>query len=119
MSKHTAGPWFYDIHERSLYIFDVEDIVMVADGDPDDVGIARMRGTGRGADAEEQEANARIIATAPELLEACKVVLAYLDKLEAETAPSFDPELSAMRKRFHTPLRAALEPAIRKAEGAQ
>src|SRR5437773_73840 len=71
MSQHTPGPWVYDIHEHSFYIFAANE-EMVADGDPDDIGIARMRGTGRGADVVEQEANAALIARAPELLDFAK-----------------------------------------------
>lgn len=73
MSKHTPGPWIYDIHEHAFYIF-TKDGEMVADGDPDDVGIARMRGTGRGADAAEQEANAALIAAAPTQHEALRII---------------------------------------------
>ena len=74
--SHTPGPWIYDIHEHTFYIFTKADMEMVADGDPDKPSIARMRGVGRAASSEEQEANARLIATAPELLEACKRIVA-------------------------------------------
>jgi hypothetical protein len=70
--SHTPGPWIYDIHDGTFYIFTKADLEMVADGDPDKPGIGRMRGVGRGASSEEQEANARLIAAAPDMLAACK-----------------------------------------------
>lgn len=65
---------------------------------------------------EIQKANARLIAAAPDLLEACEAVKAFLDNLEANTDPK-DP-LSELRKRIHAPLRAKLTPAIAKATTA-
>jgi hypothetical protein len=55
---------------------------------------------------------AQVLAAASELLEACKVVVAFLDRLEYG-----DESLLRIRQRVHAPLRAALEPAIAKAEG--
>lgn len=69
MSKYTPGPWIYDAHDGAFYIFTAANLEMVADADPDDIGIARMRGVGRGVEDHEQEANARLIAAAPELLD--------------------------------------------------
>lgn len=88
MAGFTPGPWIYDIHEHSFYIFAKADMGMVADGDPDAPGIARMRGMGRGADAEEQEANARLIATAPDLLEACEEMLRRGGSSRSEWCPT-------------------------------
>ena len=82
--KSTPGPWIYDIHEGSFYIYShtKDGLNMVADGDPDDEGIARIRGTGRGASAEEQEANARLIGAAPKLYEACSLMRSQHEMLK-------------------------------------
>lgn len=54
---------------------------MVADNDDEDgFVVTRMRGTGRGASDEEKQANAKLIAAAPDLLEACKLYKAWLEK---------------------------------------
>ena len=50
---------------------------------------------------------------APDLLDACQTVLAYLDKLENST--NKDDPLREIRRRYHKPLRDKLEPAIKKA----
>ena len=63
---------------------------------------------------DEHPYNNALIAAAPELLAACKVVKVFLDRLEDGT--DVDDPLYGLRKRFHAPLRAALEPAIAKAE---
>lgn len=83
---HTPGPWTYDIHEHSFYIW--ADEGMVADGDPDQPGIARIRGVGRGADEVEQEANARLIASAPAMELALRMVSAGIARIErSQTSP--------------------------------
>ncbi len=111
----TKGPWVYDIHEHSFYIFG-PDMAMIADGDPDDVGIARIRGVGRGADEHEQEANARLIAAAPDLLAACSLakssMMAWLMTL---SAPQTDEQRKAVD--YVKSIIGRLGDAIRKAEG--
>lgn len=73
-----------------------------------------VKGPLTGREASDQiSANGRLIAAAPELLKACRIVTAFLDKLEA---PDGDEVLSEIRRAVHAPLRAALEPAIAKAE---
>jgi hypothetical protein len=75
---------------------------------------------------ELQDEVARLREVRNDLLEACRVVIAFLDRLEdsadedasVEAAISRDPTLSSLRRLVHAPLRAALEPAIAKAEGA-
>ena len=66
MSKHTPGPWTYHMNENYARIY--------------------LRGSGRiypalGGDSLQGycgEANARLIAAAPDLLEACKVALGII-----------------------------------------
>lgn len=52
---------------------------------------------------------------AAELYRACTFVKSFLTKLEDGTAPG-DP-LTAIRRKFHAPMHAVLDEAIRKAEG--
>lgn len=54
-------------------------------------------------------------AAAPETLEGCEFVIAFLDKLEDGTTP--DDPLYKIRRIAHKPLRDKLEPIIRKARG--
>lgn len=58
--------------------------------------------------------NARLVTAAPDLLAACRVVKAFLDQLESDP---LDVQLNKLRRKVHAPLRAAIEPAIAKAEG--
>lgn len=67
MSKHTPGPWghkTWDVNKDGEFNYTVE---------KDDKSICEIVGTG-----EQAEANARLIAAAPELLEALKVCSAEL-----------------------------------------
>lgn len=58
---------------------------MVADHHGDDrPHVARMRGVGRGIKADEMEANARLIASAPRLLAALEDALRYISLCEME-----------------------------------
>ncbi len=60
MSKHTKGPW----EQRTFAIYAGKEL------------IAHTGGTlGAGPKTMEQEANARLIAAATDLLEACKAML--------------------------------------------
>jgi hypothetical protein len=52
---------------------------------------------------------------APDLLKACQVVTAFLDRLDVSASNLFDETLYNLRKQIHAPLRAALDPAIAKA----
>lgn len=90
-TKHTPGPWTRDEH-FPIYVWGPNH-AMVADlpHRDEDAYLARMRGVGRGATREEQEANCSLIAAAPDLLEAAKVARAYI---EGEGL-AFLPELDA------------------------
>ena len=61
--KHTPGPWRVDDNY----------VLCLYDGRPNN--ICRMLGRG-----DETEANARLIAAAPDLLEACEVMVAAYDE---------------------------------------
>ncbi len=68
MSKHTKGPW--TCHSGSVYV-DGPDVY--PKGDNDGIPIAHMdREPGNGTEPVERDANAALIAAAPDLLEACK-----------------------------------------------
>ena len=71
MSKHTPGPWVYTTSlqgERGRYIRGAND------EQPGKMAIARICGRGG---YSEYTANARLIAAAPDLLEALLFVLKY------------------------------------------
>lgn len=64
---------------------------------------------------EEIERYARLLAAAPELLEALQFVKQFFDKLEGGL-PADDP-VSAIRRKFHAPVHAKIDSAIAKALG--
>lgn len=72
--KHTSGPWGTRHHiiqdgnlEKQRY-----DITA---GEDSSIHICRLKGWD-----EEDDANARLIAAAPELLEACKAMVEYISQ---------------------------------------
>jgi len=79
MSKHTKGPWVVDYdHSTSS----AEHIRAGIDGDMYDVASVLCDETG------SANANARLIASAPELLDVCRCALADLEGV----LPEYDPE---------------------------
>uniref|UniRef100_A0A6M3LRI8 Uncharacterized protein n=1 Tax=viral metagenome TaxID=1070528 RepID=A0A6M3LRI8_9ZZZZ len=66
MAKHTPGKW--EVEVIGVHQFIVKNNKTIAKT-PWDI-----------SNQEENEANARLIASAPELLEACKEAFTYLDK---------------------------------------
>ena len=76
MTQHTPGPW--KAIAAAVYAGRPLSTVVVS-GDH-----------GR-LSADEAEANARLIAAAPELLEACKQMLAALDQLHREGLREYHP----------------------------
>jgi hypothetical protein len=111
MSAHTPGPWKINGYageheERGAYIVSENGRVVCATR-----GALSMRPE----DHWEDEANARLIISAPDLLKACKTVAAFLDRLD-EGLPADDP-LRKLRRAVHKPLWDVLNPAIAKAEG--
>lgn len=80
MTAHTPGPWVADPHYY-IYVW-AADSKMVADlpiAEDEGTHIARMRGVGRGATPDEQKANAKLIAAAPDLLLVLKRAKELLD----------------------------------------
>ena len=62
---HTPGPWY--IHRQALADIYADSLIASVYGSLDSL--------------EQGEANARLIAAAPELLEACKAAIAHLDTI--------------------------------------
>jgi hypothetical protein len=92
MSEHTKGPWYGK--EGMVY------------GEEDGATIALIRQNGG---EEESKANAQLIATSPELLEACK----YVYKHFTESPSILWPDLNMGKSKMSD----LLENAINKAEG--
>lgn len=88
-SKHTPGPWAHDSGSTLV----ITEEYIIADC------------TAAALPESEQEANARLMAAAPELLEACKDALEFIDFLMHDSLVS-DGETRNM-----------LRAAIAKAEG--
>jgi hypothetical protein len=78
MSKHTPGPWTYD-SVREVNGFPVYRILS-GDGMVGALEQCNIPGETRRELEQTLEANARLIAAAPELLEAAKNVLAALEE---------------------------------------
>lgn len=88
MSKHTPGPWmaggavtqtYFELGDGSYYLIHNQDI---------DIAFVRKEIFGKPADA-----NARLIAAAPQLLEALKAVVRVADRNTVE----FDLARAAIR----------------------
>ncbi len=76
-AKHTPGPWHWFTHSPTVVFIDEGDgIVGIAwTGDPD----------GTETPLEEEIANARLIAAAPEMLEALKSIIRMVEVGERDT----------------------------------
>ncbi len=81
MSKHTKGPWAIN-----------EFLVYAENGNG--CTLATINSTSKGISDEEAQANARLIAAAPELLEACQSSLQWiLDVLQAEPPETYSDDI--------------------------
>lgn len=88
MSAHTPGPWIVDEDDplcvgtpKSWYPKQVYDVVTVLEGGDEYTAKANRKA----------EANARLIAAAPDLLEALKAIIAERDRFlipDQENAPA-------------------------------
>ncbi len=88
MAGHTPGPWVYESNESDGFY----NTVSVDDHHPGRIIVAEVQDQ-----QAKTEANGRLIAAAPELLEACKLALEEGDMFAAQ--------------------RSVIEAAIAKAEG--
>ncbi len=102
MSKHTPGPWFINDHpydNQPEYILaktgdskdDCRDIVNIAIVERNKNVIEGWRSK------EEAIANARLIAAAPEMLEALKTVVRYAQK-SGDTSLAIGRAMNAIAK---------------------
>jgi hypothetical protein len=82
MDKYTPGPW----HIEGPQVVQTAD-----DGGINSVAIVNVR-------AAEWRANARVIAAAPDLLEACKMVLAHRSGTEYTWPQVRDALVAALKK---------------------
>lgn len=72
MSEHTPGPWFFDENDSNYMDRRSDDKATIKTGPDDEWHIAAIHG------APGWEANARLIAAAPELLASCEEMLTAL-----------------------------------------
>jgi hypothetical protein len=104
--KYTPGPW--------TYLRDYE-FMNVVDSERNLIASARMGDQTRTIESEEREANARLIAAAPDLLEAAKDGLAIIEGVLGSVlkrSSEFESE-DIFRA---TQLRTKIQRAIAKAE---
>jgi hypothetical protein len=100
---HTPGPWATEYYEDSINI-------VSTDPNPE-LYITLLAHPETGELTEQDWANARLVAAAPELLEALKLMLkAYQDGVF--TMPGYTPLLERVSEAAH-----AAKDAIAKAEG--
>ncbi len=105
MSKHTPGPWFIQTEESSR---DGKEYTWIQP-ESQHWGVCRLPINTKRA-PEESQANARLIAAAPELLEAAKHALKCLDAAN-ETLGGWAGE------EYYKVARNDLKKAIAKVEG--
>lgn len=87
MSKHTPGPWHIDKHKDGIFIHDKLAVY-----------IASVTSWGKKSEKMriESEANAALIAAAPELLEACKKAYAVIELIRERGQGQFVHEGKAL-----------------------
>jgi hypothetical protein len=109
MSKHTPGPWTIKrdetADERGLWIIEYRDLIS-----EEKYGFKPWMGTIAkvGGPYDKGEANVSLIAAAPELLEALKEALPYIEDSDAD---------SIFGKMNIHKIKQKIEVAIAKAEG--
>lgn len=86
-AAHTPGPWVIDWNVSRLDIFSSDSFVLVA---------SLRRSALSPASDDAAKANARLIAAAPELLDACKQALESLESLQGGCTDSNDGTVEAL-----------------------
>ena len=95
--KHTKGPW--TCHSGAVYQ-DSPDVY--PKGETNGIPIAHMdRESGNGTAPVERDANAHLIAAAPDLLAACKEFLRKVDCNQARSVRSYAEMKAAIAKAEH------------------
>ena len=74
MGKHTKGPWYFTVSNEEGLVFS------------DNCGFCIVPHQ-KGYTPDEQLANAKLIAAAPDLLEACKEMLSVLEQIDFTELP--------------------------------
>lgn len=107
MSKHTPGPWRREMHDNGAFDIKADDIV---DGKVLRTYTIASRNPWT-ANAEESEANARLLASAPNLLAAAQ--MAY----DAWMMPAGEFEKKYPANSSHEAVEMALYMALQEAKG--
>lgn len=96
-TKHTPGPWIaiHSIPEEGSECF----WLRAQPGGTICRGFSQEIGTINGPQSGEQEANARLIAAAPELLEACQAMVEWDDR-EKDHAVDFSARIALCEVAF-------------------
>ena len=100
MRKHTKGPWKID-GKTGLCITDVDDFSRF-------IGAASIMGSNNNCSYEEAKANARLMAAAPEMLQALEIIYEHWNN-EDNAYYGMDDELFPIMKK--------VKQAIAKAKG--
>jgi hypothetical protein len=109
--QHTRGPWFANNNsDHKIYGLPCSEIYNSTTEIDDGEWIAYVRGTTK----NQRESNARLIAAAPELLEALKTFGKFIDDFDVEGMSLNELSLlTALERKFNE----LSESAIAKAEG--
>lgn len=117
MSGHTPGPWRAVMDSWAVLNDGTRAVVA---GDPNDhcqhiayvsAILPRKRTTSFDAPDADRDANARLIAAAPELLEACETALAFYQRLFGVPADSMSVKHASEAKEMFAELSAAIAKA--------
>src|ERR1017187_9361983 len=109
-TKHTPGPWRINFSDGSG-----DGEIIVAGQKPHEEAVAVVRWGPTSALKPKEIADARLIAAAPQKLEALEFIKAWF--LNLEEGPAADAGLAVLRKKFHAPVHKALDDAIRAVKG--